>query len=370
MTTSGAAQKGMVRMQVSVNRRHLMVFTAVIALLVSAAWAGVASGASAASATPVVHIATGENFPDALGASSAAAVQGGPVLLVAKTTIPLETKAELTRLSPDVIYVAGGTAVVSNSVFNDLRAYAPSVIRLAGSNRYSTAAEVSKSAFPATLSGGGDTAAREAAVAALTARLDAFETSGKGADSDLLDGLDSTAFLGVGETAADSTRLGGTPASKFVKYGEIVMTQSGDGWMIRPAGSGTGGVEPTLNERTAHSAAFHGDGVVVFGLTGPSVIDGSKYGLASFDVCLTGAGTPVLNVSVVAINRFVPPNTDDQDTYINVVVQDGEEDRASGCYTYVVNSRVGQGIGLQATITGSVELFSVTSRRSPAALGG
>ena len=377
-------------MQVSVSRRHLIVFTTVIALLVSAAWVGVASGASVASATPVVYVATGENFPDALGASSAAAVQGGPVLLVTKTTIPLETKAELTRLSPDVIYVAGGTAVVSDSVLDALKAYAPSVIRLAGSNRYSTAAEVSKSAFPATLSGGGDTAALEAAVAALTARLDAFETSGKAADADLLDGLDSTAllgatgkaadsdrldgldstaFLGVGETAADSMRLGGTPASKFVKRGEIVMTQSGNGWMVRPVPP-SGSTVPTMVDRTSHSTAFTGDGWVVIGLTGPSVVDGSKYGLASFDLCLTGAGTPVLDVSAVAINRFVPPNTDDEDIYISVTVQGGGEDRASGCYTYVVNSQVGQGVGLQVTLSGSVELFSVTSRWSPAALGG
>jgi len=162
-------------MQAVVNRRRGIVVLAVVALMVSVVWVGVASRASAASATPVVYVATGENFPDALGASSAAAVQGGPVLLVTKTSIPAETKAELARLSPDVIYVAGGTAVVSDTVLNALKAYAPTVIRLAGANRYATAAEVSESAFPIT-GGGGDTAALEAAVAALTIRLDTLET--------------------------------------------------------------------------------------------------------------------------------------------------------------------------------------------------
>ena len=327
-------------MQVQVNRRQLMTFTAVIALFVSVAWVGVANQARAGSATPVVYVVTGENFPDALGAGPAAAIVKSPILLVAQNSIPGETISELIRLAPDKIIIVGGTAVVSTAVEDRLAAYAGTVERIAGSNRYDTAAKLSAATYPATI------------------------------DADTLDGKDSAAFLGVTETAADSTRLDGTPASKFVQQGEIVMTQSGNGWMVRPAGPGTGGVEPTLDERTAHSAAFLGDGVVVFGLTGPSVIDGSKYGLASFDVCLTGAGKPVLDVRAVAINFFEAPNTDDPYIYIDVTVQNGEVDRASGCYTYVVNSRVGQGIGLQATITGGVELFSVTSRWSPAALGG
>ena len=155
-------------------RRRVLVLAVVVAVFV-VGWMAVSSRASAASATPVVYVATGENFPDALGASAAAAVQGGPVLLVTKDSIPAETKAELNRLSPDLIYVSGGTAVVSDSVFNELKTYAPSVIRVAGANRYATAVEVSKSAFPVTATGGGDTSAVEAALLALTARVDALE---------------------------------------------------------------------------------------------------------------------------------------------------------------------------------------------------
>jgi hypothetical protein len=163
-------------MSLSVARvRNVAVAAVIMAVVVSVMWMAVAQRASAASATPVVYVATGENFPDALGASSAAAVQAGPVLLVTKTAIPAETKTELTRLAPDVIYVAGGTAVVSDAVFDALKAYAPTVTRVAGANRYATAVEVSKSAFPVT-GGGGDTAALEAAVAALTTRLDTLES--------------------------------------------------------------------------------------------------------------------------------------------------------------------------------------------------
>jgi hypothetical protein len=153
-------------------RRSLVLFVSVLVLI---AGVFVVQRANAASSTPVVYVATGENFPDALGAAAAAAVQGGPVLLVTKTAIPAETKAELSRLSPDVIYVSGGTAVVSDTVFDALKAYAPTVKRVAGANRYSTAVEVSKSAFPVTSSGGGDVAALTAAVNALTARVSALE---------------------------------------------------------------------------------------------------------------------------------------------------------------------------------------------------
>jgi hypothetical protein len=353
----------------------LAIFTAVIALFVSVAWVSVGSRASAASATPVVYVATGVGFADALGASAAAAVQGGPVLLVTKNSIPSETATELSRLSPDVIYVAGGTAVVSDTVFEALKAFAPSVIRVAGSNRYATAAEVSRSAFPVTLTGGGNTAALEAAVAALTARLDAFETSGKAADSDLLDGLDSTTFavsshahdtdyLAISGKAADSDLLDGLDSTAFVEHGEIVMTESGTAWMVRSQVT-AGPIE--VGERLAHSTVFTGQGYVVIGITGPAAIGGTEYGLASFDLCLFGGN--VTRVSAVAID-FFGPDADDAEIYIDVTVQDGSVERKTGCYTYAVNTPVGQGIGLQVTLDGTAELFSVKSIWTPSAAAG
>ena len=138
-------------LQISVNRRQLVIFTAVIALLVSMAWVGVASRATAASSTPVVYVATGENFPDALGAGPAAAIVKGPILLVSLNAIPGETAAELTRLGPDKIIIVGGTAVVSASVEAGLAAYAGTVERIAGANRYDTAAKLSAATYPATI---------------------------------------------------------------------------------------------------------------------------------------------------------------------------------------------------------------------------
>jgi len=129
-------------------RRHLVV--ALVLLLSIAGTFMVTQRATAVSQTPVVYVATGENFPDALGAAPAAAMIKGPILLVRQNSIPGETAAELTRLAPDKIIIVGGTAVISASVESGLAAYAGTVERIAGANRYDTAAQLSAATYPAT----------------------------------------------------------------------------------------------------------------------------------------------------------------------------------------------------------------------------
>jgi putative cell wall-binding protein len=90
----------------------------------------------------VVHIAVGTKYLDALVAGPPATRANGPLLLVAPDEIHDVTAAELTRLDPTKIVVLGSSAVVHDSVFAALGAYADTVERVAGSSRYSTAAEV------------------------------------------------------------------------------------------------------------------------------------------------------------------------------------------------------------------------------------
>jgi hypothetical protein len=98
----------------------------------------------------VVYIATGENFPDALGAAATAALGLGPVLLVQQNAVPAPTLAELNRLQPPDIVLVGGTAVISNAVETQLEGlgWGPTVTRIAGANRYDTAAALSAATFP------------------------------------------------------------------------------------------------------------------------------------------------------------------------------------------------------------------------------
>jgi putative cell wall-binding protein len=95
-----------------------------------------------------VYIATGQNFPDALAAGPAAGHQNAPVLYVKKDSVPQATINELNRLRPETIIVTGGTAVISTKVYNQLATYATSIARRSGSDRYATAAAISKNAFP------------------------------------------------------------------------------------------------------------------------------------------------------------------------------------------------------------------------------
>ena len=96
---------------------------------------------------PVVYVASGTGFADALSAAPAAAVQGGPLLLVQPNGIPTIVADELRRLAPQRIVVVGGSGAVSDAVYQQLAGYPPAIRRDAGANRYATSRLVSERAF-------------------------------------------------------------------------------------------------------------------------------------------------------------------------------------------------------------------------------
>lgn len=91
-----------------------------------------------------VYITTGENYPDALAAGARAGSREDPILLSRLNTLPTSTIKQLQRIKPRKIYIVGGKKAVASKVFRDLRAYAGTggVTRLAGEDRYGTAAKV------------------------------------------------------------------------------------------------------------------------------------------------------------------------------------------------------------------------------------
>jgi putative cell wall-binding protein len=98
---------------------------------------------------PMAFIATGQNFPDALAAGPAAAVNASPVLLTQYGELPAATAAELRRLQPKEIVILGSAAgAVSAQVETALRAFSPKVTRVAGPDRYATAAAIVGRFFP------------------------------------------------------------------------------------------------------------------------------------------------------------------------------------------------------------------------------
>ena len=91
-----------------------------------------------ATGAPIVFLASGADYPDALSAAPMAAAQGGPLLLSAPTALPDVVASELTRLDPAEVIITGGTAVVSAAVEAQVRQLGLTVRRVFGANRYET----------------------------------------------------------------------------------------------------------------------------------------------------------------------------------------------------------------------------------------
>ncbi|MDY0339787.1 MAG: cell wall-binding repeat-containing protein [Coriobacteriia bacterium] len=87
-----------------------------------------------------VIIATGENWPDALGGAALAGVRGAPILLVHSDAVPPEVLAEISRLGATSAVILGGTGAVAASVETALNELLGGTVeRIGGTNRYETA---------------------------------------------------------------------------------------------------------------------------------------------------------------------------------------------------------------------------------------
>jgi len=96
---------------------------------------------------PDVYVATGRNFPDALSAGAAAAKNHSPVLLTDPNTLSSAVADEITALHPGRIIVVGGTASVSETVYDALAQIQPNIVRLAGADRYAASRAIVASEF-------------------------------------------------------------------------------------------------------------------------------------------------------------------------------------------------------------------------------
>ncbi len=113
------------------------------------ATAALLSAATFGPPVSIAFLATGEAFPDALTAAAAAGGRG-PVLLVSGTGMTAATSDELNRLQPRQVVIVGGASAVPAST-QQLVTWVlrhSSVRRVAGADRYATAAAVAASAFP------------------------------------------------------------------------------------------------------------------------------------------------------------------------------------------------------------------------------
>ena len=123
---------------------------------------------------PWAILASDNNFPDALAASSLAGARRAPVLLVGRYGIPSETREELLRLGIQHAYVVGGEAVVGYEVEGALSELGISYRRIAGSDRQDTSREVARELRRVQEAGETTTVSDVAIVATGTAFADAL----------------------------------------------------------------------------------------------------------------------------------------------------------------------------------------------------
>ncbi|GAB4273769.1 MAG: hypothetical protein Kow0056_01220 [Coriobacteriia bacterium] len=110
------------------------------------------SRASFPNGSDAAIIASGENWPDALSAGVLAGAIEGPVLLTQAASLSREARAELTRLAPETVYVIGGEKAIAPAVAAAVAGAVPGarVVRLAGRDRYATAARVAEEVISVT----------------------------------------------------------------------------------------------------------------------------------------------------------------------------------------------------------------------------
>lgn len=89
-------------------------------------------------------IAFGLNFPDALAASYLAGFVNGPILLTQTNTVPAVTIDALEDLGVETCYIVGGTHVVGTPAESRLDEEC-NTVRIAGDDRYETAADIATS---------------------------------------------------------------------------------------------------------------------------------------------------------------------------------------------------------------------------------
>lgn len=95
--------------------------------------------------TPIVLV-SGENYPDALSASSTAAILQYPVLLVKKDRSDEEVSKKIAALQPTKVYIIGGVEAINTDVESQIKQLTSldqaNIIRISGADRYNTSLAV------------------------------------------------------------------------------------------------------------------------------------------------------------------------------------------------------------------------------------
>lgn len=92
----------------------------------------------------IVVVATGHDWPDALGGSALAGTVEGPILFASTHEVPEAVAEEIGRLDASAAIVLGGETALGLDVDADLKRLGLSVERIAGADRYGTAERIAR----------------------------------------------------------------------------------------------------------------------------------------------------------------------------------------------------------------------------------
>ena len=242
---------------------------------------------------PVVYIASGLDFPDALSAAPAAGAQHGPVLLTMPGAVPDAVLAEVQRLKPAKIVVVGGTAAVADTALNQLKTVAP-VTRIGGVDRYDTSRLVAAYAFPT---------ATSAYIAAANSYADALSAAPVAAKK-------KSPLLLVNGGAIDAP----TQAylnSKSIKTLTLIGGTSvvADVWVTQPQSSGSAVSRIGGSDRFSTSALLAASGYAANGASTVYVASGIAWQDALVAAAAAGSGSQPL---LLARPGCVPRTIGDQ----------------------------------------------------------
>jgi putative cell wall-binding protein len=102
---------------------------------------------------PNIILVSGQNFPDGLSAAGLSGAANAPILLTPTNSLPVPTISAMAALfgasATKTVHILGGTAAVSAAVATQVTGLGYTVNRVAGADRYTTAAAIA--AFQATL---------------------------------------------------------------------------------------------------------------------------------------------------------------------------------------------------------------------------
>jgi putative cell wall-binding protein len=94
--------------------------------------------------TPVV-IVNGYAFPDALSISSAASINGYPIVLSPQGKLTSQCKYILNNINPSKVYLIGGQGALSSNIEKEVKSITKSeIIRIQGKDRYETCLNINK----------------------------------------------------------------------------------------------------------------------------------------------------------------------------------------------------------------------------------